>query len=902
MNERTVFMEALEKETLAEQSAYLDEVCAGDPGLRQRVETLLKSHAEAGSFLGRPVPERLAEKFRSAEGAGETEEQRAGDVESASLEFLTSSQKPGSLGRLGHYEVLELIGRGGFGIVARAFDETLNRVVAIKVMAPQLATTSPPRKRFLREARAAAAIRHENVVTIYSVEEQPVPYLVMEYIDGQTLQQRIDETGPLGVREVLRIGYQIACGLSAAHEKGLIHRDIKPGNIMLERQIPQRVKVTDFGLARAADDASLTQSEVIAGTPMYMAPEQALNETIDHRADLFSLGSVLYLIVSGRPPFRAAGTLAVLKRVTEDTPRPIQEIIPETPDWLCATIAKLQAKDPNQRYQSASEVADVLSGYLAHLDDPSLTPQPLVHTPAKPRRLRRLARWSTAALVPLLLGGLGLAEATGITHVARTAIRIFTAEGTLLVEVDDPAVKVTIEGDGGVVITGAGPQELRLRSGLYKVRASKDGKPVHPEELVTISRGDHRVVRVSREPDRTAVPAQAGTPELQAFSVLETNGRLLRKFATLAEAVQGASDGDTIEIHGNGPFVSVPITIINQALTIRAGPGFRPVIRRMENPPSDTPLLQTNAHLLLEGLEFQMPDFKDVQPRHLIVCRGDSIQAAHCRFVIPGVGSAIIAGDSPLATARNCEFLGGRWGALSPYHPPSGARRVMENCVVAGCTAIGMSYWKPGLRDINAILRHNTFIAPYHPAVDIRLEALVKFPGATPDGPPFSIDAAANIMNANLLMWFDQCGNEHIIAPANIEAAVRLLVTWREHRNLDSPGSAYLVYLVADKFQDYRLFETRAAWDHIWGSGPTGSLEGRVRYQGGDLLARLASGPGQLTPDDFRLRPDSAGYRAGEDGKDLGADVDLVGPGPPYERWKKMPDYQQWLQDTGQRK
>jgi hypothetical protein len=149
-------------------------------------------------------------------------------------------------------------------------------------------------------------------------------------------------------------------------------------------------------------------------------------------------------------------------------------------------------------------------------------------------------------------------------------------------------------------------------------------------------------------------------------------------------------------------------------------------------------------------------------------------------------------------------------------------------------------------------------------------------------------------------MWFHQCGEDNIILPVNIEAAVRLMVTWREHRNLDSPGSAYLQCFVANKFQDWRLFETRAAWDHIWGSGPAGSLEGRIRYHGGDLLARLANGPGQLTPDDFRLRPDSAGYRAGDDGKDLGADIDLVGPGPAYERWRKTPAYQQWLQDTGQ--
>src|SRR5262249_36527038 len=157
-------------------------------------------------------------------------------------------------------------------------------------------TLSPARKRFLREARSSAAVRHDNVVHVYEVGEQPLPYLVMEFVPGETLQQKLDRSGPLGVPEVLRIGRQIAEGLAAAHARDLIHRDIKPGNILLEGG-SQKVKITDFGLARAADDASISQSGVIAGTPMFMAPEQALGHPIDQRADLFSLGSVLYQMV-----------------------------------------------------------------------------------------------------------------------------------------------------------------------------------------------------------------------------------------------------------------------------------------------------------------------------------------------------------------------------------------------------------------------------------------------------------------------------------------------------------------------------------------------------------------------------------------------------------------------------
>ena len=191
----------------------------------------------------------------------------------------------------------------------------------------------------------------------------------MEYIAGVSLQDRLDRGGPLAVKEILRIGFQAACGLAAAHAQGLVHRDIKPANILLENHV-ERVKITDFGLARAADDASLTQSGVIAGTPMYMSPEQARGEAVDARSDLFSLGSVLYAMCAGRPPFRAAGSMAILRRVCEEEPTPIREVNPDAPDWLAEVIAKLHAKDPAGRFQTAAEAAEALGGRLAELQRP----------------------------------------------------------------------------------------------------------------------------------------------------------------------------------------------------------------------------------------------------------------------------------------------------------------------------------------------------------------------------------------------------------------------------------------------------------------------------------------------------------------------------------------------------
>src|SRR5665213_1640600 len=305
MNERAIFMEALDRETPPERAAYLDKACGGDTALRQRVEALLTSHEQAGSFLGKPVPERLAEGLAAPDGPTETQGEPSAAEGGERLDFLTPSDKPGSLGRLGHYEIQEVIGRGGMGIVLRAFDDKLHRVAAIKVMAPHMPANGAARQRFVREARAAAAVRDEHVVGVYAVEDAAeAPYLVMEYIAGVSLQERLDRSGPLEVKEVLRIGLQAASGLAAAHAQGLVHRDIKPANILLENHV-ERVKITDFGLARAAADASLTQEGVIAGTPMYMSPEQAEGRQVDQRSDLFSLGSVLYAMCTGHAPFRA---------------------------------------------------------------------------------------------------------------------------------------------------------------------------------------------------------------------------------------------------------------------------------------------------------------------------------------------------------------------------------------------------------------------------------------------------------------------------------------------------------------------------------------------------------------------------------------------------------------------
>jgi len=291
-------------------------------------------------------------------------------------------------------------------VVLKAFEPALHRHVAIKVLAAAVAGSATARRRFAREAQAAAAVCHDHVVTVHAVSEADgLPYLVMQYVAGESLQARIDRNGPLELMEVVRIGHQTAAGLAAAHAQGLIHRDIKPANLLLENGL-SRVKITDFGLARLVDDVGLTQDGVVAGTPEYMAPEQARGEAVDHRADLFSLGSVLYVMCTGLPPFRSSSTLALLRAVSERAATPVRTINPDVPAWLEGLIERLLAKNPAERFQSATEVATLLEAYLAHLREPATVPAPLFEPSAKTKKTANQpakATWNVRLPVVLLV-------------------------------------------------------------------------------------------------------------------------------------------------------------------------------------------------------------------------------------------------------------------------------------------------------------------------------------------------------------------------------------------------------------------------------------------------------------------------------------------------------------------
>jgi hypothetical protein len=871
----SIFFAALGKAVPAERAAYLDEACRGDADLRRRVERLLEAHQQVGTFLEQPlagnVPdEPRAAGDRAAEAGGrpgreERDETRAGrpggDAAVPAPDFLAPSQQPGSLGRLDHFEILEVVGRGGMGVVLKGFDEKLRRVVAIKVLAPELAASGTARQRFTREARAAAAVSHEHVVTIHAVEEgHRPPYLVMQFVDGASLQAKLDEGGPPGLREILRIGLQTAEGLAAAHRQGLVHRDVKPANILLENGV-ERVKLTDFGLARAADDASLTQSGVIAGTPLYMSPEQAAGEPVDHRSDLFSLGSVLYALCTGRPPFRAGGTLAVLKRVAGDAPRPIAELNPEIPGWLCDLIARLHAKSPADRYPSAQAVADLLGRHLAHLQQPNEVAMPgAVARPAAagPGRKRHRAGPAAAGLALLALGGglLLLAYLSGWLArsseprsqqpgssapaekqpVAEAVLgelrRVVTAQRENLHQ-----VRVNFEA-GRVTRLEVCAAEVPLIEARIKVAEAErksvvalleDLVRVREEELdqvearidagtLTEADGLSAKARLSEARARLAA-ARAGLPPTKPFVLPGNGGRAEAGFATLAEAVAAARPGDAVEIRRNGPVVVDPIRV-PVALAVRAAEGYRPVLRLSpEGVASNGAILDTKSPLVLEGLEFQGPGGPPKAPGipALVRARRASLHVAHCRFGFRGEGDALLVTCPADVTARNCEFEGGPNASSAFGFARAGRGNVhLEQCWLSG--RAGIDFTGPP-EDMSVTLVNNTAWLT-GPLLQI------------PQGPSKAGPAAAK-------------------SPVRLHASGNVFY-----------GQQPLV------------------------RAPT---RGRVIDSSADE---------QLRRGVVRLDPGTQGKGAGLGGTDLGADLGLVGPGEAYQRWTKTPEYLEWRKGT----
>ena len=407
--------------------------------------------------------------------------------------------------QFGNYRVIAELGRGGMGIVVRAHDPVLHRDVALKMLRPERNLEPAARQRFLSEARAAASVHHDHVVNLYAVMASTggPPFLVMEFVDGPTLRQRLEQSGPLIPREAANFCAQIGSGLAAAHAAGLIHRDIKPANILLDLA-QGRAKIMDFGLARTLDAAGLTLAGELMGTPAYMSPEQIRRpESIDERSDVYSLGATLYEMLTGAEPFRGTAH-GVMQQVLHEEPRRpslINESIPQDLETICL---KALAKEPAGRYRSAAALTDDLRRWLEG--------KPILARPPGPAG--RLLRWSKrnprVAVLSVLVAALLLFASVGSLVFASRLAREKRETEAALGEAETNAIAAR-SAEGRAIANAEEARELgataleAYSSLVFKVQEQLGNKagtlPLRKQLLETALTGLQKIVKLPHGPD-----------------------------------------------------------------------------------------------------------------------------------------------------------------------------------------------------------------------------------------------------------------------------------------------------------------------------------------------------------------------------------------------------------------
>jgi predicted Ser/Thr protein kinase len=388
---KEIFHSALQHEP-DKRSVFLSNACGGDESLRQEVEWLITSYEKDGSFIDSPAFEYAA------------------DLLSDTQSTMASGQT------LGSYRILSTLGRGGMGEVYLAEDTRLGRKVALKFLPSSVAQDQDRLRRFEREARGASALNHPNILTIYEIgSADSRQFIATEYIDGETLRQRMVHSR-LSVTKALEIAIQAASALSAAHQAGIVHRDIKPENIMLRRD--GYVKVVDFGLAKLTEAANLaldtsqptalqidTATGTVMGTTAYMSPEQSRAFVVDARSDIWSLGVVLYEMISGHAPFRGQTTSDLIVSILEREPISLTNLSTDVPEELAWIVTKTLTKNRDDRYQTAREMLNDLRRLKQRLDlatemERSVTPSFRQETPGEPTKSAVVTTIQTDPLQP----------------------------------------------------------------------------------------------------------------------------------------------------------------------------------------------------------------------------------------------------------------------------------------------------------------------------------------------------------------------------------------------------------------------------------------------------------------------------------------------------------------------
>ena len=535
------------------------------------------------------------------------------------------------------FDILRTIGQGGMGVVFLARERSLDRLVAIKVLSPHLAGDPAARQRFLREARSAASVVHPNVIAVHAVSENlQRPFLVMEYVDGVSLRQSLDLGNRFSASRIAKIASQLCAALGVAHSRGIVHRDVKPGNIMLSAQTGDAL-LGDFGLAKSEYPSNLTMSGTIVGTPGYVAPELLESDAAaDHRADLFSLGAVLYATCTGSSPFQADSLMGTLHRVATFEPVDLATRNADIPAWLSNIVMRLLSKDPNDRYQCAADVLEALkagnAGIPMREDSTSNVQPPTVIE-------RSVQRPSGSKSFPVLkdAGSKRVAQ-RGRSKTSAWVVPAMLVFG-IVTAVALPVVVIAMrdnQNQGSSITTANG--------------RTNDATGRRPASVVPI-------------PDAKGMFAN-GIDDEAPFVLLDGKMNVSGRFGSAEEAFEHLTPGCTVEIHSNEEIVVEQYVVEAEGVTIRAADGYSPTVQ-FDAIPDD----EHGVHVLVEGsltmlgLEFELPvadedeDDEDDHVRAMIgVANRGSLRMINCKLVVEGEGYCLVSDAAAKIELEHCHL------------------------------------------------------------------------------------------------------------------------------------------------------------------------------------------------------------------------------------------------------
>ena len=551
------------------------------------------------------------------------------------------------LGRLLHFRILDVLGAGGMGIVFKAEDGQLNRTVALKVMRPSLAIDPEAKQRFRREAMAVAAFEHDHIVTVYQVEEDNgIPFFSMQWLEGESLRDRLRREGKLAPPEALRITREVTAGLIEAHGRGLLHRDIKPDNIWL--QGPNgRVKILDFGLVRSIEErSSLTHSGTILGTPEYMAPEQACGETVDERCDLFSLGCVLYHMLTGEPPFKAKNVVATLVAVSNANVTSKNMLQEDVPQVIAELTLDLLEREPSRRTTSAVELA-------AKIEE--LEKQPVRQSASQSAGGDKHWLW--------------LWLATAAMACAAAIIAIQTNYGTLNIDADANVVTI-VDGDSVQLVDKTTERkyfvrvgENKLRPGDYEIVTREDASGIEfTAREFTIRRGGAKDLRVwLSSPEQAQAPRSGdGPPKTESDSIAgdflgQWNGNPSTSLGETKMPSWTTGIANRLEIQRGQPLSPLALVQNPQLSANEPSISWTYETRTHRGDVTDARYSPNGRYLATSGNDGTVRIWKDGQQQHVIVCPGTEKRVAAVAW--SGDGKYLAAASDHSVTIWNVDSM-----------------------------------------------------------------------------------------------------------------------------------------------------------------------------------------------------------------------------------------------------